>query len=37
MSKNGVFYDDREPLRMKRLRDLANALYTDLNEAGAIR
>jgi hypothetical protein len=36
MSKNGVLYEDLDPVRMKRLRDLANALYTDLNEAGAI-
>jgi MBG domain (YGX type)/SdrD B-like domain/Putative Ig domain len=36
MSSGGVLYSDADPDRMKRLRDLANALYTDLNEAGNI-
>jgi hypothetical protein len=34
--RDGVLDQDPDPLRMRRLRDLANALYADLNEAGAI-
>jgi hypothetical protein len=37
MSKNGIFYSDQDSARMKRLCDLANALYSDVNEAGDIR